>query len=100
MDRAARSRLARAGRTAGLTRSPSLPSLPPCLESLHRRAARPILLRLPARVFEDGLGVGLHEIAGLDPLEAVTLEKPCVLCLQQSSGNSAGPEVDLSSSFL
>jgi hypothetical protein len=44
--------------------------------------------------------VGLHEIAALDPLEAVPLEKPCVLCLQQSSGNSAGPEIDLSPSFL
>lgn len=52
---------------------PHRPFLPPLLEGLHRCAARAILLRLPARVFEEGLCVGLHEIAGLDPLEAVTL---------------------------
>jgi hypothetical protein len=30
-------------------------------------------LRFPARVFELGASVGIDELAGLDPLEAVTL---------------------------
>src|SRR5207249_12333185 len=33
----------------------------------------------------------------LDPLEPVPFQKLCVLCLQQSAGNSAGPEVDVAS---
>jgi hypothetical protein len=40
---------------------------------LHGRASRSELLGLAARVFELGAGVGVDELAGLDPLEAVTL---------------------------
>jgi hypothetical protein len=37
------------------------------------RAAGSELLCLAARVFELGAGVGVDELAGLDPLEAMTL---------------------------
>ena len=36
----------------------------------------------------------------LDPLEAVPLECRYILCVQQSSGNSTGPEVDLATALL
>ena len=40
------------------------------------------------------------EVAALDPLESVPLEELCVLCFQQSPGDSAGPEVDVAFAFL
>jgi hypothetical protein len=43
------------------------------LVGLDGGAAGAELLRLAARVFELGAGVGVDELAGLDPLEAVTL---------------------------
>lgn len=43
------------------------------LVCLDGRAARAVLLRLAARVFEGGAGVRIDELAGLDPLEAMTL---------------------------
>jgi divalent metal cation (Fe/Co/Zn/Cd) transporter len=43
------------------------------LVSLDGGAPRAELLRLAARVFELRAGVGVDELAGLDPLEAVTL---------------------------
>jgi hypothetical protein len=43
------------------------------LVGLERGAARTVRLSLAAGVFEDGAGVGIDELAGLDPLEAVTL---------------------------
>jgi len=36
----------------------------------------------------------------LDPLEPVLLENRCVLCVQQSPGDSAGPEVDVAPSLV
>jgi hypothetical protein len=50
-----------------------LHSLPPRLVGLDGGAAGAELLRLAAGVFELGAGVGVDELAGLDPLEAVTL---------------------------
>ena len=66
-------------------------------ERFHRRAASSILLGLAARVFERRAGVGLDELACLDPLETMPLEKLSVRCLQQRAGNSPRPEVDLPS---
>jgi hypothetical protein len=43
------------------------------LVGLEGRAARAVLLCLAAGVFEGGAGVGVDELAGLDPLEAMTL---------------------------
>jgi hypothetical protein len=43
------------------------------LECLERRSPRAELLRLAAGVLELGAGVGVDELAGLDPLETVTL---------------------------
>ena len=43
------------------------------LVGLDGGAARSVLLCLAAGVFEGGSGVGVDELAGLDPLEAVTL---------------------------
>jgi hypothetical protein len=56
--------------------------------------------RLAAGVLELGACVGRDEVAGLDPLEPVFLEELRVLCLQQSPGYSAGPEVDVAPPFL
>jgi hypothetical protein len=50
-----------------------LHSLRPRLVRLDGRATRAELLRLAPRVFELGARVGVDELAGLDPLEAVTL---------------------------
>jgi hypothetical protein len=50
-----------------------LHSLRPGLVGLDGGAAGAELLRLAARVFELGAGVGVDELAGLDPFEAVTL---------------------------
>ena len=36
----------------------------------------------------------------LDPLEAVPLECRCVLSIQESPGDSAGPEVDVATALL
>jgi hypothetical protein len=47
--------------------------LGPRLVGLDGGAAGAELLRLAARVFELGACVGVDELAGLDPLEAVTL---------------------------
>ena len=57
------------------------------------------LLRLSSGVLELGAGVGIDELAGLDSLEAVMLQEPRVRCFQQRPGNSAGPEIDVSSAF-
>jgi hypothetical protein len=73
--------------------------LPPCFVGLDGGAARTELLSLAARVLERRARVRLDQITCLDPFEAVTLEEPTVLCLQQSPGNSAGPEVDVSAAF-
>jgi hypothetical protein len=48
-------------------------SLGPRLVGLDGGAAGAELLRLAARVFELGAGVGVDELTRLDPLEAVTL---------------------------
>ncbi len=75
---------------------PSLPRSLVRLVRLHGSALRAILERLSARVFELRAHVRVDEVAVLDSLEPVLLEKRSVLCVQQSSGNSACPEVDLS----
>jgi hypothetical protein len=51
----------------------SLHSLGPRLVGLDGGAASAELLCLATCVFELGAGVGVDELAGLDPLEAVTL---------------------------
>ena len=56
--------------------------------------------RLAPGVLELGAGVGSDEVAGFDALEPVSLQKLCVLCFQQSAGNSAGPEVDVALALL
>jgi hypothetical protein len=48
-------------------------SLGPRLVRLDGGAASAEFLRLAARAFELRAGVGVNELAGLDPLEAVTL---------------------------
>jgi hypothetical protein len=55
---------------------------------------------LTARVLEFGVHICVDQVAGLDLLEAVSFESGCVLCFQQSTGNSAGPEVDIAFAFL
>ena len=50
-----------------------LHSLGPRFVGLDGGAAGAELLRLAARVFELGAGVGVDELAGLDPLEPVPL---------------------------
>jgi hypothetical protein len=50
-----------------------LHSLGPRLVGLDGGAAGAELLRLAARVFELRAGIGVDELAGLDPFEAVTL---------------------------
>ena len=67
---------------------------------LHGRSAGAELLGLASGVLEDRAGVGVDQIAGLYPLEAVLLEEAGVLCFQQSAGNSAGPEVDVALALL
>ena len=47
--------------------------LPPRFVRLDGGAAGTEFLRFSARVFELGAGVGVDELAGLDPLEPVTL---------------------------
>jgi hypothetical protein len=56
--------------------------------------------RFLARVGERGARIGVDQVAGLDALEAVMREPVGVLCFQQSTGNSTGPEVDIASAFL
>ena len=56
--------------------------------------------RLLACVGERGARVGVDQVAGLDALEAVLREPVCVLCFQQSAGDSTGPEVDVALAFL
>ena len=56
--------------------------------------------RLAARVLELGAHVGVDQVAGLDAFESVPFEPCCVLCLQQSPGNSAGPQVDVPPAFF
>ena len=70
------------------------------LERLDRGSVGAELHCLAACVLELRAGVGRDEVAALDPLEAVPLEDLCVLCFQQSSGDSAGPEVNVPSPFL
>jgi hypothetical protein len=62
---------------------------------LDRVAAGAELLRLASGVLELRAGVGIDQLAGLDPLEAVSLEEGRVRCFRQRPGNSAGPEVDV-----
>jgi len=76
----------------------ALPS--PSFVGLHGGAPGAELLGLTAGVLERRARVGLDQVTGLDPLEAVALKQPCVLCLQQSAGNSAGPEVDVAPAFF
>ena len=75
-------------------------SLAPRLEGFHRRTVRAELDRLLPRVLELRTHVSRDQVAGLDPLEPVPLQYLLVLCFQQSSGNSAGPEIDVSTTFL
>ena len=55
---------------------------------------------LVARVGRGGAPVGVDQVAGLDALEPVACEPCGVLCFQQSSCNSTGPEIDVASPFL
>jgi hypothetical protein len=71
-------------------------SLAPRLEGFHRRTVRTELDCLPPRVLELRAHVRSNEVATLDPLEPMPLQNLRVLCFQQSAGNSAGPEVDVS----
>ena len=71
-------------------------SLAPRLEGPHRRTVRAELDRLSARVFELRPHVRGNEVSALDPLEPVSLQNLRVLCFQQSAGNSAGPEINIS----
>ena len=64
------------------------------------RAASAELLRLAPRVLELGAGVGVDQLTGLNPLEAVPFEEPGVRCFQQRPGYSASPEVDVAAAFL
>src|SRR5207245_11539866 len=66
----------------------------------HRRPVGAELDRLAARVLELRAHVRRDQVAGLDPLEPVPLQHFLVLCLQQSTGNSAGPEVDVAAALL
>jgi hypothetical protein len=75
-------------------------SLTPRLERFRRRTVCPELDRFPPRIFELRPHVRRNEVAALDPLEPVPLQHLCVLCFQQSAGNSAGPEIDVSTTFF
>jgi len=67
------------------------------LEGLEGRPTGAELLGFATRVLEFGSCVRVHELAGLDPLEAVAFQELGVRCFQQRSRNSAGPEVDVAS---
>jgi hypothetical protein len=71
-------------------------SLAPRLEGFHRRTVRAELDRLPPRVLELRAHVRSNKVAALDPLEPMPLQNLRVLCFQQSAGNSAGPEINVS----
>ena len=90
---------ARSGSTSSVTRARD-PLLGRWLERLDRGAVRAELHRLAARILELRAGVGRDEVAALDPLESMPFEELCVLCFQQSSGDSACPEVDIPAPFL
>jgi len=75
-------------------------SLVPRLEGFHRRTVCPELDRLAPRIFEFRAHVRGNKVAGLDPFEPVPFQKLRVLCFQQSAGNSAGPEIDVSPTFF
>src|SRR5881396_845346 len=66
------------------------------LGRLDGRAAGAELLGLPAGVLECRPGVGVDQVAGLDVSEPIAQESALVLCLQQSPGDSTGPQVDVS----
>jgi hypothetical protein len=70
------------------------------LESFHRRTVRAELDCLSSRVFELRAHVCGNEVSALDPLEPVSLQNLVVLCFQQSAGNSASPEIDVSPTFF
>ncbi len=67
---------------------------------LYGRPVSAELDRLPTRVLELRAHVGGDEVAGFDSLETVLLQQLLVLCIQQSPGNSAGPEVDVAAARL
>jgi hypothetical protein len=67
---------------------------------LDGRAAGAELLGLAAGVFERRAGVGVDQVTGLDADEPVAQQAALVLCFQQSAGDSAGPQVDVSPAFL
>ena len=75
-------------------------SLAPRLESFHRRTVRAELDRFPPSIFELRAHIRSNEVAALDPLEPMPLQNLRVLCFQQSAGNSAGPEIDVSPTFF
>jgi hypothetical protein len=75
-------------------------SLAPRLEGFRRRTVRAELDCLSSRVFELRPHVRGNEVSALDPLEPVSLQNLGVLCFQQSTGNSAGPEIDVSPTFF
>jgi hypothetical protein len=77
-------------RTAPLTLAPSLPPL----GGADRRAHRAELGRLLPRVLERGARVGVDEVTLLDLDVAACDQPPRVLSLQESSGDSPGPEID------
>src|SRR5438132_2579380 len=70
------------------------------LVRLDGRAVGAELDRLLPRVLELRAHVSRDQVAGFDPLEPVPLQNLLVLCFQQSSGNSAGPEVDVAAALL
>ena len=67
---------------------------------LHGGTVGPELQGLLPRVLELGAHVGGDEVPVLDPLEAVPPKGRRVLSIQESTGNSASPEVDVATAFL
>jgi hypothetical protein len=80
---------------APLGREPPVSELRARPVGLECRSAGAELLRLAPRILELGAGVGVHELAGLNPLETVAFQELGVRCFQQRPGNSASPEVDV-----
>jgi hypothetical protein len=75
-------------------------SLAPRPEGFHRRTVGAELDCLSSRVFELRAHVCGNEVSALDPLEPMPFQNLRVLCFQQSAGNSAGPEIDVSPTFF
>ena len=69
-------------------------------ECLDRCPVSAELERFMASVVEGRAHVGGNEVSVIDSLEAVLFQDFCVLSIQESSCDSASPEIDVPLAFL